>query len=123
MELLTAERSGSVGNFVFLFGNSTSVYSQFDEAAQESLTTPPVGRWFCVLFHIERSPTITGALYADVDVIALELTDVITEGDPPIDTITFGAGFAPTNVTVDQPALDMWLDDVIVHADEITCAD
>ncbi|MDB4964246.1 MAG: hypothetical protein JWP01_4245 [Myxococcales bacterium] len=37
--------------------------------------------------------------------------------------VTFGIGFAGSNTPVAQPALDLWIDDVIVDPDPVTCAD
>jgi hypothetical protein len=41
----------------------------------------------------------------------------------PLKTVALGIGFAATNVNDAQPAIDMWIDDVIVHHAPVTCSD
>jgi hypothetical protein len=36
---------------------------------------------------------------------------------------SFGIGYAPTNVMTTQPAMDMWMDDLIVSPSPVTCFD
>ena len=47
----------------------------------------------------------------------------MTDGTPPLHDMDFGIGFAGTNVNGAQPAIDVWIDDVIVNNTPITCAD
>ncbi|HEY5952524.1 MAG TPA: hypothetical protein VIV40_43795 [Kofleriaceae bacterium] len=123
MELITAERPGSAGDYVFVFSNRTSVYSQFDLSSQEAMVAVPAASWFCVVFKIVRSTTASGALEASGDIPPLALTGVITDAAQPMTQVTLGMGFASSNVLTAQPALDLWIDDVIVHTSPLTCSD
>ena len=124
MELITAERSGSGGDFVFVFSASTHIYTQFGDASWQGPAPVPVGSWFCLVFKVVRSTTTTGALELSGDVPMLSLPNVITDSaTTPIDIITLGMGFATGNTPSPQPALDLWIDDVIVDDAPLTCAD
>jgi hypothetical protein len=46
-----------------------------------------------------------------------------TDGTPNLGNLIIGLQFASSNVTAPQPALDMWIDDVIVDHAAVTCAD
>lgn len=124
MELISAERPGSGGDYVFVFSDSTHVYTQFGLDQSVAMQTVPTASWFCVLFKVVRSTTTTGSLdLSGVGVPTLTLPNVQTDGTQPMTIITMGIGFSGTNVPVAQPALDMWIDDVIVHSSPVTCAD
>jgi hypothetical protein len=123
MELVTVERVGVAGDFVFVRSNRTTVYSQFDGQVRSVDAPAPVGSWFCVVFEIVRSTTSTGSLSVTGDLPNVALGSVTTDGAQAINVATFGAGFASSNVTSAQPALDLWIDDVIVHSAPVTCAD
>jgi hypothetical protein len=123
MELITAERPGQGGDYVFVFADRSSIYTQFDNASRSTPTTAPVGSWFCVVFKVVRSTATTGSLEMSGDLGAQSLTDVRTDGAMPMTHLTLGVGFASTNTPSAQPELDLWIDDVIIHTAAVTCAD
>jgi hypothetical protein len=124
MELVSAEQSGVGGDYVFVFSDSTHVYTQFGNASQTSPTTVPIGSWFCVIWKVVRSTTTTGALELSGDAPLLSLPNVKTDSaTAPMNVITIGMGFASSNTPAAQPALDLWIDDVIVDDAPLTCAD
>ncbi len=125
LELISADQSGAprLGDFVFLHSDSTSVYSQFGNDILD-VTSPPTNRWFCLVWRVVRGTGTTGLLEVTSDVVpTATLPNITTDGAPPISIIAIGLGWAPSNVTVNQPAFDLWVDDVIVHSAPVTCAD
>jgi hypothetical protein len=123
-ELMSAERPGVNGDYVFMFSNATHIYSQFASNSQISSTAVPVGQWFCMVFKIVRSTGSAGSLDLTGDVPALSMPNAQTDSSTgAVNTITMGIGFADSNVTNNQPAIDLWIDDVIVHSSAVTCAD
>lgn len=54
---------------------------------------------------------------------ALSLPSVITDGTPLLSEMALGIGFSGTNVSVAQPLLDVWVDDVIVNNAPVACTD
>jgi hypothetical protein len=71
-----------------------------------------------------RSTTTTGSLTSSGDLAALTLPGVKTDSSTsPMTNLFLGMGFSSSNVPVAQPALDLWIDDVIVDAAPVTCAD
>jgi hypothetical protein len=124
LELMTAERPGSAGDYVFVFSDSTHVYSQYDLSSRISATTVPTGSWFCVVWKVVRSTSASGSLETSGDVPALALTNIQTDSSSsPMTVLTLGLGFASSNTPSAQPALDLWIDDVIAHSAPVTCAD
>jgi hypothetical protein len=124
MELISAEQSGVGGDYVFVFSDSTHIYTQFGNDSTVSMTTVPIGSWFCVVWKVVRSTTMTGSLDLAGDVPMLSLPNVKTDSaTAPMDVITIGMGFASSNTPSAQPALDLWIDDVIVDGAPLTCAD
>jgi hypothetical protein len=123
LELITAELPGAAGDYVFVRSNRTTVYSQFNDTSNSSAVTAPVNNWFCVLFKVVRSTASTGSLEMSGDVPTVTLPNVRTDGAPPMDRINLGIGFSSTNVTSAQPAMDLWIDDVIIDDAALTCAD
>nr|MBA3542486.1 hypothetical protein [Deltaproteobacteria bacterium] len=63
------------------------------------------------------------ALELSGDVPTLSLSNVTTDSTTPMSLVAFGIGFANGNAPVAQPALDLWVDDVIVDMAPMTCAD
>lgn len=123
MELISAERPSTAGDYVFVFSDSTHIYTQFANASRTAMTTVPIGSWFCVIFKVVRSTGATGLLALSGDAPALTLANVQTDAAPPMTVVTIGIGFSAGNVPVPQPALDLWVDDVIAHPAPVTCAD
>jgi hypothetical protein len=124
MELITAERPGSNGDYVFIFADSTHIYTQFGNDSSMTTSPAPVGGWFCVVWKVVRSSTTTGSLDLTGDLGTLSLPNVVTDSATmPMTVLTIGMGFAASNVPSAQPALDLWIDDVIAHSGPVTCAD
>ena len=123
LELITAERPGSAGDYVFVFSNRTSVYTQFGSQSMNSTSLIPVGSWFCAIFKVVRSTGNTGSLDLSGTGPMIPLPNVQTDAAQPMQIITIGIGFSGSNVPDPQPALDLWVDDVIVHTSAVTCAD
>lgn len=125
MELISIESmASSIGDYTFLHSDDTVLYTQADAKIQMSGVTAPLNTWFCIAMKITRNTT-TGQLAFTSDVIPpLTLTNVITDSNStPVKLISLGIGFAGTNVFVAQPAFDLWIDDVIVDPNPVTCAD
>jgi hypothetical protein len=124
MELISAEQPGAGGDFLFVFSDSTHIYTQFGNASKVGMTTVPIGSWFCVVWKVVRSSTATGSIDLTGDLPMLTLPGVTTDSaTTPISGIFMGLGFAGSNTPSAQPALDLWIDDVIVDDAPVTCAD
>ncbi len=83
----------------------------------------PTDTWFCLVWHVRLSAS-DGAMELDGDLFdGPSATGGQTDTVPPIDVLRLGARFEASQVTASQPALDVWLDDVIVHSAPISCAD
>ena len=124
LELMTAEQPGFAGDYVFMFSDSTHVYSQFDLSSMSAMTPVPIGTWFCVVWKVVRSTASSGSLEISGDVPALALGDIQTDSaSNPITLVTLGMGFAGSNTPSAQPALDLWIDDVIAHSAPVSCAE
>lgn len=123
MELITAERPSSAGDYVFVFSDSTHVYSQFGGTSQIAMTTVPVGSWFCAIFKVVRSTSTTGSLELSGDAPSLLLSNTKTDAAQAMTTINIGIGISSTNNPLAQPAFDLWIDDVIVHTSAVTCTE
>ncbi len=123
MELVTAERPGDQGNYMFVYADRSTVYSQFDDVSRGT-DVVPVASWFCLVFKVVRSTAANGSLELSGDVGPAVLPDVVTDSSTsPITEVQFGIGFASPNVPDVQPALELWIDDVIVHSAPVTCSD
>ncbi len=124
LELITAERPGNEGDYVFVRRTRTTVYSQYSLAVRSSTTPAPVASWFCAVFKIVRDTGGAGSLELSGDLPALTLDGTQTDSSTqPMQLVTLGAGFASPNVTDAQPAFDLWIDDVIIHSAPVTCSD
>ncbi|MEO8844511.1 MAG: hypothetical protein ABI704_23205 [Kofleriaceae bacterium] len=107
---------------VYINPGEMTVFSQFSGASQSTNENPPTDTWFCVLWTVHRSTT-SGSLALAGDPPALTLPNTQTDGAPPISILGFGIEFSATTQMVDQPRIDVWIDDVIVANTPITCAD
>ncbi len=124
MEILTAETPSADGDFVFVRDDHMSVYSQYGGGTRMNAAPPPIGTWFCLIFKIVRSTAPTGSLELTGDVPPISMTNAITDDAAiPMSLVNFGIGFASGNTPSAQPAIDVWVDDVIVHSAAVTCAD
>ncbi len=125
MELITAAQTGGTiyGDSLFVEPTGLSIYTQFSNSSYGETTAPPLATWFCALLTVQRATTNTGSITLGGDPAPIQLTSVTTDGNPPISLMTFGIGFAGTNVSTAQPVMDVWLDDVIVTNTPVTCAD
>lgn len=125
MELLVAQQTniaGPMGDYIFVFSDGTHVYSQFESSSMIT-SVVPTGSWFCLVFKVVLSPTTTGSLEMTGD-RAATLPNVRTDdATVPVVELAWSMGFSANNVPDPQPALDLWIDDVIVHSAAITCAD
>ncbi len=125
MELVTAAQTGGTvyGDSLFVEPTGLSIYTQFSNSSYIESTPPPLGSWFCALWTVQRATTATGSITLAGDPAPIHVTSVITDGSPPLSLLTFGIGFSGTNVAAAQPVMDVWLDDVIVDRNPLTCAD
>ena len=126
LELITAERPGNNGDYVFVFSNATHIYAQYGSGSSDiTMTAVPVGSWFCVVWKVVRSTTTTGSLELTSDTLPqLSLPNVQTDSATlPMTILVFGMGFADSNTPSAQPAIDLWIDDIIAHDAPVTCAD
>lgn len=108
---------------VYVNPGEMTVFSQFSQDSQATNENPPTNTWFCVLWTVHRSTTNAGSLALAGDPPALTLSNTQTDGAPPISILGFGIEFSATTQMVDQPRIDVWIDDVIVANAPITCAD
>ena len=115
----------SIGDYTFIHSNDTVIYTQADTQNALAGVPPPTNTWFCVVFRVTRGTSSNGSLAFTSDVLpSLTLPGCTTDSNAtPIQHIGLGIGFAGTNVFNPQPALDLWLDDVIVDTQPLTCAD
>lgn len=91
-------------------------------SASTSLVLPS-DAWFCLVWHAKLS-TSAGAIDLSGDLFdGPSASGGGIETDPPITVLRFGARFESSQLSANQPALDVWLDDLIVHSAPITCAD
>jgi hypothetical protein len=125
MEIITAHRPASLGDYVFVRSTRTTVYSQFSDRSQSTTTLVPAGSWFCLVFEVVRTTMPSGSLQLTGDVVpTVTLSNVATDDtQETIQWVTFGMGFASGNVSFAQPAIDLWIDDVIIADGAVTCDD
>jgi hypothetical protein len=107
---------------VYETSGGLTVYSEFSNTSVESMVQPTPGDWTCVTFGIVRADDATGSLILGGDGSA-ELDDVATDGVPRLAAAGVGIAFASSTDVDAEPALDLWIDDVIVANAPLTCAD
>src|SRR6185503_12419801 len=105
------------------FSDQTHLYSEYDFSNDMSNVAVPAGSWFCAIFKVVRATNGTGSIEAFGDVPTLANTNAQTDGTQPLQYITLGLGFSAPNIGVPQPALDLWIDDVIIDDAAVTCVD
>jgi hypothetical protein len=125
MGMIAADQAGTSAKevAVFFLPNALGVFSQFDNGSRNNLTQPPLNTWFCVIWQLTRAATATGTLAITGDQPPAMLTGHITDGSPPISELSMGIHFAGSSVSVAQPAMDIWIDDVIASPTPVSCAD
>jgi hypothetical protein len=124
MELITAEQSSSVNeDAVFLHATTLDLYEQWTDSGQATLAPAPTNTWFCLLWSVTRNTGTSGSEMLAGDVGPITLTNVPTDGAPLISVMGFGLNFAGTNVVNAQPAMDGWIDDVLIASTPLTCAE
>jgi hypothetical protein len=123
MELITAEQTGGANeDAVFVHTTTLDLYEQWTDGGQATLAPAPTNTWFCVLWTVTRDTGANGSQALGGDVGPITLTNVPTDGTPAIDRMGFGIGFASPNVSNPQPAMEMWIDDIIISSTPVTCA-
>jgi hypothetical protein len=122
-EIIAAETSTSSDEDAVFLGPDLSVYSQWPDSTMGNNMVPPTDTWLCLLFTVVRKTTATGTLTLSGDVPGALLGNVQTDGPPGLFALVFGLEFAAPNQTVDQPPIDVWIDDIIVDKSPLTCAD
>ena len=121
LELLSADEftGGGLGDYVFAEADVTALYSQFDNMTAELPIAIPLNTWTCLIWHVQPN---AGTMTLNGDLGSSSYSGMLN-GSPPITVIDIGPNLDPTNVAVDQPAFEVWLDDVIIHHAAVTCAD
>lgn len=123
MALIEAIQPSSANeDAVFLYANAIGIYTQFTDQSKKTPTPPPLNTWLCLLWTVHRS-TSAGTLQLAGDVATLTINNMQTDGNPALADMNFGIGFAGPSVTVTQPPMDIWFDDIIVTNTPVTCAD
>jgi len=126
MSFIAVEQSGGPDNedaFV-LRPTDLAIYSQFANNSNGNGTRPPLDTWFCVLWTVHRDTGNAGSIMLGGDEPpAPPLNNLQTDAASPIAIMDFGIAFAGSVVTQQQPAMDVWVDDVIVSSFAVTCAD
>jgi hypothetical protein len=121
LELLSADQStaGGLADYVFAEADSTDLYSQFDNGTTQLPVPIPLNTWTCLIWRVDPN---AGDMTLNGDLGSSSYSGV-TNGTPPVSVIVIGPNLSGTNVTVDQPAFEVWIDDVIVNHAAVTCAD
>jgi hypothetical protein len=124
LEVLSLEQSGGMGDAVFLRMQAVEIYTQF-EGRTIGTNVAPVNTWFCLVWHVTLSPNLAGTMKLTSDMLSpIEMLNATTQGTPPADLISFGPYYSASNADVAQPAMEVWMDDVIVDdVGPLTCAD
>jgi hypothetical protein len=123
MEMIAATQTVPLPDEVGLFVvPELAVYSQFSNTSTNTATRPPIGTWICALWTVTRATTPTGRISLAGD-LSTTLSNVITDATTPLREMDLGIGFSGSTVIVAQPPMDVWIDDLIVAASPVSCAD
>jgi hypothetical protein len=125
MGLVEAQPISGVPNEdgLFVEPGALAVYTQYTGQSTTTTMPPPVGAWFCVLWTVTRSLGNTGSLTLAGELPTISLANVQTDGTARLTEMDFGIGFSGSTVTVTEPPMDVWIDDVIVASAPVSCAD
>jgi hypothetical protein len=110
------------GDGVFATSSGLTVFSQFSNKSRDANFTPADDAWTCVVWTVVRASDGTGSLALGGDGSAT-LDNINTDGSPALAEMAFGIQLANSTDTSTQPAIDVWIDDVIVATTPLTCAD
>jgi hypothetical protein len=127
VQFLSAVQSASpyrgVGFMMDKSGDATTNDSVAGGSYVVSTKALPLGRWFCVQWHVHFAPDLAGYMrvFLDgVEVPALKTAEP-TESLPPESEVGVGAGFYQPLVA--NPANDLWIDEVMIGTSQILCTD
>jgi hypothetical protein len=87
--------------------------------SSQSPTAPVTNQWVCYLYRIDLAGATPGTSLGGVNAPTLSLSGT-TQPNPPLGQIQMGVSFYQVNAA--QPAFDLWLDDIIVDWNPVTCA-
>jgi hypothetical protein len=124
LEIMSTEQThtSSDGDYVFFEATAVDVYSQFSNGIRSTSSGAATGTWICLVWHVTPAAS-NGVLELSGD-IAMPLTyNGTTDGAPSIGQLVIGLQFASSNVSASQPALDLWIDDVIVDHAAVSCTE
>jgi hypothetical protein len=124
LELIGLAQSGSADavHSVIVRADQVGLAIRFNGISATTNVVLPLDTWFCLVWHA-RLATNGGAMDLAGDLFDGPEIGGQTDVAPPISALRFGIRFASSKVTVTQPPLDVWLDDVIVHSAPVSCAD
>lgn len=116
--LLAAQQGGSGPSDMVALSDQLTV-SDTGTGSHSSGSPPPRDRWFCVEWATDFSST-SGDSTVSIDSAAVaSISGTMTEFSPPASRIVLGLlTYQPSSA---QPALDLWLDDLVVDNKPIGC--
>jgi hypothetical protein len=120
--LSVAENVGDFEDSVLLRATSLDIYNQWSDTAASNGAAPPLDTWLCVLWSVTRATTTTGAITLGGDLAPATLANVQTDG-PPLTWLVVGITFYAPEQPSSQPAIDLWVDDVLVSDAPLSCTD
>jgi hypothetical protein len=121
-ELLAVQQSGGTGLSLIIDSTSLHNYNQITDVANQSATPVPTAQWFCAVWHVVLSTTSGSSTVSGTGLPTVAaITGQQTQPTPALNEINFGVSWNTT--TQAQPAFDLWIDDVIVDGNPLTCAE
>lgn len=127
MEAIAIEpiASNPTADYTFIHPDAVVLYTQSDDRSRMGAVAAPVNTWFCLDMKVTRDTGNAGELALTSDAVpSITLGNAKTDSTTtPIKFVFFGIGCAATNVDNAQPAVDAWIDDVIVDPAPVTCDD
>lgn len=123
LEVMGLAQSTAATAVESVFVQSDQVGFSFAGVSAGTNVVMPTAAWFCLVWHV-RLAASGGAIELDGELFdGPSATGAQTDTTPPISVLRIGARFAGSQVTVAQPSLDLWVDDLIIHSAPLTCAD
>jgi hypothetical protein len=123
MELIyISEQTNGFEDAVFLEDSGLALYNEWSDATVFNGSIPPTNTWLCVTWRVTRATDLSGSMALAGDVPPASQPNIQTEG-PTVDAMGFGVHLYGPNQGSPQPALDMWLDDVLIDASPLACSD